>query len=183
MQADFAHQLCAPLHTARLLLQPLTGAHADAAFGPMQDDALYQWISMDKPQDATQLCQRWARLESRLSPDGLEAWPTWAVTLRADGTLIGRVDAVVNTQRQCTNFGYYFFHAFWGQCLATEAVQAAADHLLRQGISPLVATVTVGNTASTRVLEKAGFVFKRILPGNDTIRGVPVDDAEFVRNT
>ena len=87
----------------------------------------------------------------------------------------------VDDDRVCTNLGYYLFPNFWGKGFATEAVQAAADHLLRQGIHRLVATVTVGNHASARVLRKAGFAFTRIIPDTDTLRGEPVDDEEYVR--
>ena len=52
---------------------------------------------------------------------------------------------------------------------------------VQQGIHHLVATVTVGNHASAQVLKKAGFSFTRILPDNDTLRGEPVDDEEYVR--
>jgi RimJ/RimL family protein N-acetyltransferase len=43
-----------------------------------------------------------------------------------------------------------------------------------------VATVTAGNTASERVLQKAGYRFTRVLVGNDVIRGEPMDDREYV---
>ncbi len=183
MQSDFAHQLCSPIETPRLLLQPLMGSHADAAFGPLQDDAIYQWISMKKPRSVESLREHWTRLESRRAPDGSSLWPMWAVTTREHGALIGCVDADIEDDCLCTNFGYYFFPEFWGRGFATEAVQAAADHLLRQGVSQLVATVTVGNLASGQVLRKAGFSFSRIIPDNDTLRGVLFDDEEYVRGT
>jgi RimJ/RimL family protein N-acetyltransferase len=41
--------------------------------------------------------------------------------------------------------------------------------------------VTLGNDASCRVLEAVGFIRTRIIPENDTIRGVKHDDIEFVR--
>jgi RimJ/RimL family protein N-acetyltransferase len=181
MDATFAHALCAPLATARLRLLPLTAAHARDAWAPMQDDALYTWMSARKPASVDALEQNWKRLESRLSPNGQQAWPTWAVVLQTNGALLGRVDAVVEPDGLCSNFGYYLFPPHWGQGYASEAVQAAANHLLAQGVHRLVATVTVGNHASERVLQKAGFVLTRILPNNDELRGVWVDDAEYVR--
>ena len=181
MQSGFARQLCTELQTPRLVLQPRMGTHAEAAFGPLQDDALYQWISPRKPESVVWLRERWTRLESRLSPDGAEAWLAWAVFSRGDGALIGQVDAAVDDDCVCTNFGYYLFPGFWGQGLATEAVQATADHLLQQGVLRMVATVTVGNHASVAVLKKAGFSLTRVIPGNDILRGALVDDEEYVR--
>ena len=181
MQADYAKQLCRLIETPRLLLQPLVSAHADMAFGPLQDDAIYEWISMGKPTDVGGLRDHWKGLESRTSRDGTEAWPTWAVISRDQGRMLGRVDAAINEDHVCTNFGYYFFSDFWGQGFASEAVKAAADHLLRQDIHRIVATVTVGNHASAQVLKKAGFAFTRVIPDNDTIRGELFDDEEYVR--
>jgi [ribosomal protein S5]-alanine N-acetyltransferase len=60
-------------------------------------------------------------------------------------------------------------------------VIAVVEHLIRLGITRLVATVTVGNTASARLLTKAGFAFTRVIPENDVIRGVAHDDEEYVR--
>ena len=157
------------------------GAHADAAFDPMQDDAIYEWISMNKPRTVETLRANWTRLESRMSTDGADAWPVWAITTRSDGALVGEVDAVVDDNQVCTNLGYYLFPGFWGQGYASEAVKAVADYLISQGIHQLVATVTVGNHTSARVPRKAGFSFARITPNIDSLRGEPVDDEEYVR--
>jgi RimJ/RimL family protein N-acetyltransferase len=81
---------------------------------------------------------------------------------------------------EASNLGYYFFPPYWGQGYATEAVRAVTQHLLSQGVHRLVATVTAGNIASERILQKAGFIFTRVLVGNDVIRGEPMDDREYV---
>ncbi len=182
MRSDIALALSAPISTPRLVLEPMGERHADAFFAPLQEDSLYQWISMEKPPSLEWLRAHWRGIETRIAPDGQTAWATWAVRRVADGTYLGRVDAEVNRELEAINVGYYFFDSFWGQGYATESVTAATQHLIAQGVCRLVATVTSGNTASARVLQKAGYSFTRLLVGNDIIRGVPVDDEEYVKS-
>ena len=181
MQSTIALTLGAPISTPRLALEPMGERHADAFFAPLQEEPLYQWISMRKPPSLEWLRARWRGIENRMAPDGQFAWPTWAVRCKSDGVYIGRVDAEVNRTLEAVNFGYYFFHQHWGQGYATEAVAGATQHLMAQGVHRLVATVTKGNTASARVLQKAGYEFNRLLVGNDIIRGIAVDDEEYVK--
>jgi RimJ/RimL family protein N-acetyltransferase len=180
MQADLALRLCPPLDTDRLALEPMGERHADAFFESLHDDAIYQWISMDKPLSLERLRGQLRRSECRVAPDGQTAWPTWAVRRKLDGAYLGRVDAEITLDLEASNLGYYFFPPHWGQGYATEAVRAVTQHLLSQGVHRLVATVTAGNTASERVLQKAGYRFTRVLVGNDVIRGEPMDDREYV---
>jgi len=93
----------------------------------------------------------------------------------------GRVDVSVSAGGVATNVGYVLFPARWGAGYATEAVRAVVAHLEGCGVRELRATVTVGNEASCRVLERCGFRRTGVLRGNDTIRGVMVDDVAFVR--
>ena len=82
---------------------------------------------------------------------------------------------------EAPNLGYYLFVSHWGQGYASEAVTAATQHLIHQGVHRLVATVTAGNQPSVRVLQKAGYTFNQLLVGHDVIRGIAVDDEEYVR--
>ena len=103
--------------------------------------------------------------------------------VRQDGQYIGRVDAEITESLEALNLGFYFFSPFWGQGYASEAAAAAVSELAARGVHRFVATVTVGNGASARVLRKLGFQFSRILPGNDVIRGEAMDDEEYVLNS
>ena len=181
LPAGVLQALSASIATPRLHLSPLTAAHADAMFVPLQDDAIYRWISATPPGSLQALRERWARNESRVSPDGTEAWLAWAVQRTSDGAHVGKIDVSLDTTSTANNVGYVFFSAFWGQGLATEAVTAVVEHLIGLGVTRLVATVTAGNEASARVLTKAGFAFARVIPDNDTIRGALHDDEEYVR--
>ncbi|MEO5685844.1 MAG: GNAT family N-acetyltransferase [Burkholderiaceae bacterium] len=169
------------LCTARLHLEPLDGCHAAPLFDGMRDPAIYEWISLLPSPDLAHLQARWARVAQRslAGADVLDFG--WAVQRVADGAWIGKMDAEVTALGVATNVGYAFIPAYWGQGHATEAVIALSGHLRRHGVTRQHATVTVGNEASCRVLERAGFVRVRVLAGNDTLRGVPVDDYEYVR--
>ncbi|MFI5345961.1 MAG: GNAT family N-acetyltransferase [Elusimicrobiota bacterium] len=172
--------LNARLETRHLVLEPLAAAHAPAMFARLKDDALYVWISAAPPESVGHLQKRWERLESRLAPAGDKAWLNWAVRQASDGAYVGKMDAEVDAANIATNIGYLIFPAFWGRGYASEAVAAVIEHLRRHGVEELRATVTSGNTASTRVLEKSGFVRTRVIPENDVIRGVKHDDIEYV---
>ncbi len=173
--------LGAPLATARLRIEPLQARHARLLFDGMREAAIYEWISMRQPTDVAELEARW-RLPAR---DGTTACEMivlgWAVQRTEDGAWIGKLDAEIQASAVASNVGYFFFPAFWGQGYASEAVAALCAHLARHGVAEQHATVTLGNDASCRVLERAGFVRTRVLPGNDTLRGVVVDDVEYVR--
>lgn len=181
MPPDRALALNAPVASPRLALEPLIAAHAEALFEPLQQPALYDWISSEPPPSVAALRERYARLEGRLSPDADEAWLNWAVRRAGDGAFVGRVDVSVTLGGVASNVGYVFFPAYWGGGYATEAVRAVVAHLEGCGVRELQATVTVGNEASCRVLERCGFRRAGVLRENDTIRGVKVDDVAFVR--
>jgi RimJ/RimL family protein N-acetyltransferase len=180
ISADLALRLCPHLETDRLALEPLGECHADAFFEQLQDDALYQWIGMEKPVSRQWLRDHWRAIEVRLAPNHQTAWPTWALRRTSDGVYLGRVDAEITLNMQASNVGYYLFRPHWGQGYSTEAVLAVTRHLIGQGVHRLVATVTAGNSASERVLQKAGYAFTQVLVGNDVIRGAAMDDLEYV---
>ena len=173
--------LNATIATPRLRLEPLSGCHARGMFEGMQHPAIYEWISMSPPVSAEWLEERWARVEHRalVGQDVIDLG--WAVQRVEDGAWIGKLDAEVLSHGVATNVGYFFFPPFWGRGYASEAVTALSEHLARHGVVEQRATVTLGNDASGRVLERAGFARTRVLPGNDTLRGVVVDDVEYVR--
>ncbi|MEP6505745.1 MAG: GNAT family N-acetyltransferase [Betaproteobacteria bacterium] len=173
--------LNATLTTARLRLEPLGGRHARVLFDGLREPAIYEWISLKPSPDVDHLEARWARVAERslVAVDVLDFG--WAVQRASDGAWIGKMDAEVQPHGVATNIGYAFVPAYWGRGYATEAVRALCEHLARHGVVEQRATVTLGNDVSCRVLENAGFVRERVIPGNDTLRGVLVDDVEYIR--
>lgn len=122
----------------------------------------------------------WQRLETPLSPDGLEAWLCWQLQCTTTGHVIGMVDANVTIDGLATNLGYYIFVPHWRKGYALEACSRVMEHLVVHGVHTAFATVTVGNLASKNLLLKLGFEYHQLLVDNDTLRGKSVDDWEFV---
>jgi ribosomal-protein-alanine N-acetyltransferase len=180
---SLAELLNSPLYTSRLTIEPLTRNHAGSMFSLMQDRSIYEWISSLPPEDLSKFAAVLEKRETRLSPDENEAWLNWAVKRSSDGAYVGKLDAVVDSENIATNVGYVFFPAYWGKGYATEAVLALSEYLEAQGVLKLIASVTLGNIASYRVLEKCGYKKARIIPENDLIRGKKFDDVEYIRVT
>ena len=60
--------------------------------------------------------------------------------------------------RDAIELGYWLLLDARGRGVATRCVSAAAEHAFANGIDRVEAHVRVGNVASERVLERAGFV-------------------------
>jgi Acetyltransferases, including N-acetylases of ribosomal proteins len=83
---------------------------------------------------------------------------------------------IVETATQ-TPVGYLLSPPYHGHGYGTESLQAVADFAIHHGGARTInATVTAGNLASARVLEKVGFQLSRIDPDAFAIGGVCYDD-------
>jgi [ribosomal protein S5]-alanine N-acetyltransferase len=169
------------LESDRLCLIPIEAYHAQLLFSAMQDPSIYTWISSTPPTSVVKLEEWWSELENRLLTTQDVLYLNWAVQRKFDGMWVGKMDVDINSDNIAINIGYLFFPPFWGQGYATESVRLLSDHLSHAGIVEQRALVTFGNTASTKVLESAGFLKTRIIKENDILRGVLVDDIEYIR--
>jgi ribosomal-protein-alanine N-acetyltransferase len=84
-----------------------------------------------------------------------------AITLRADGRMIGGIGLTVDQQHQRAELGYWLGVNHWGQGFATEA----AREMLRHGFEDLAllrifASHFKQNTASGRILRKLGMSYE-----------------------
>lgn len=124
-------------------------------------DAMMEWAS--DPQVAT-FC-RWepyASAEPLLEflRDAVLPHP-WYRAICVSGAVVGAVSLAPTPERCRWELGYVLARAHWGKGLATAAVRRAlrdafAD-LEPEGLRRVEALVDVGNPASQRVAEKAGF--------------------------
>ena len=156
----------------RLVLEPQTAAHAAEMYTLLADPALYRHEN-EPPPSVDWLRERFARLESRRSGDGREAWLNWVVRLRDGGALAGYVQATVRADGAA--IAYVLGSAWWGRGLATEAVRAMIGELAAQhGVRTLHAVLKRSNEPSLRLLQRLGFM--PATPEEHDRRGIEPDE-------
>jgi RimJ/RimL family protein N-acetyltransferase len=165
------------LSTARLVLEPQRAGHAAEMFGVLADPAIYAHENAAPP-SVDWLAGRYARLESRRSPDGREQWLNWVVRLGHEGPLIGYVQATVRERGQAL-VAYEFNSRHWGQGYAGEALRALlAELAARWAVVQAQAVLKRSNARSLALLQRLGFG-----PGGAAqaaTPGVPADECLMV---
>lgn len=144
--------------TERLALEPLKKYHAKYFFKPLQNSQIYKFIPTKKPISVQDLAQRYAVLETRLSPDKTQIWLNWAIRLKNTETkFIGRLEATVYPDKSA-DIAYILFPEFWGKGYANEACLALINMLQNDYFSTKIsANVDTLNIASISLLEKLNF--------------------------
>jgi [ribosomal protein S5]-alanine N-acetyltransferase len=143
------------IETSRLTLEPQLAAHAEEMFAVLADPAIYEYEN-EPPPSVEWLSARFARLESRQSADGGEQWLNWVIRLPTS-QLIGYVQATVHANGHAA-IAYELSSAWWGRGLASEAVRAVIDELVRRHrVSSLGAVLKRDNQRSLRLLQRLGF--------------------------
>jgi RimJ/RimL family protein N-acetyltransferase len=84
--------------------------------------------------------------------------PYLIVDTRSDDILGGLAIHHLDPLRDVVELGYWLLVGARGRGVATRVVEAAVEHAFANGIHRVEAHVRVGNVASERVLERAGFV-------------------------
>lgn len=89
----------------------------------------------------------------------------WKIVDRETGAPLGGI-GMNNYQKQHNRaeIGYWLLPRYWGSGIVTEALAAMVDYLFREwGLHRIEAVVEAGNSNSSRVLERAGFVYEGTL--------------------
>src|SRR5262249_28771212 len=90
-----------------------------------------------------------------------ESDPETAFAIAVDDVAVGGIGFVLqqDVERVWAEIGYWLGESFWGRGITTEALTAVTRHAIaNHGLTRLFAVPFAHNTASCRVLEKAGYV-------------------------
>jgi [ribosomal protein S5]-alanine N-acetyltransferase len=145
------------LRTPRLILEPLTVAHADAMFDVLSDPTIYEYLDYGPPPSREHLQGVYLRLAHGESPDGQEGWFNWIVTHPERGPM-GVVQATVLAPHRTAWVAYVLAQPHRGFGFAREATAAMIEHLINvQGMTTLLAMIEDANEPSRRLLLSLGF--------------------------
>ena len=138
-----------PLETRRLLLEPLRAEHAPELYPIYADGAAMRfWYA--PPHGSVDETLR--MIQGELAHAHA---PSWAVRLRDEGTLIGRVNFIAAA---VTGMGYLIWSPYWRRGYGTEAAAATLEHGFRSGgYDRIELWIHEGNIASQRLAAGLGF--------------------------
>jgi len=83
----------------------------------------------------------------------------------------------LDTERSIVEIGYFVLPGARGRGFATTIARTLAEHAFALGVERVAAYVNVGNIASERVLERAGFTREGV------VRSMPTPDGQRVDKT
>jgi len=162
----------AELRVDELVLRPPTEADVDAIAPAFRDPDVGGEAGLP-PWDAETLRRAVREQLPQMIARGLLA-PYVIVDLRDDVRLGSLTIHHLDPMRDVVEVGYWLFVQARGRGVATRSVGAAVAHAFANGIYRVEAHVRVGNAASERVLERAGFeregVKRRFLRRGDAER-------------
>lgn len=114
-------------------------------------------------------------ISAMLSADENE---TFAFAITVNNMVIGSIGIFRqgNIHRQTAELGYYIAEEYWGKGIMTEAVKQICEYVFANSdIIRIYAEPFAYNTASCKVLEKAGFQYEGTLRSNAVKNGKIID--------
>ena len=108
--------------------------------------------------------------------------PETVFAIAVDGMAVGGIGVLLqqDVERVSAEIGYWLGEPFWGRGIATEAVRrSAATRSEEHGLTRIFALPFAFNTASCRVLEKAGYTLEARLRRSAIKDGQIVDQLQY----
>jgi RimJ/RimL family protein N-acetyltransferase len=141
------------IHGRDVVLVPLRAGDAGELAGLLDDALVRDALAVA---DVDGLARRFARWETRRSPDGAQLWLNWIVRAREGGRALGWAQATV--EAPTASVAYALLPAERSRGAASDAARAMVAWLRTTvGVEEVTASIAPENTASERVARAAGF--------------------------
>jgi ribosomal-protein-alanine N-acetyltransferase len=151
------------IETTRLVLRPLTMADDEAIYAYGSDPEVSKYVSFDTHRSIDD-----ARVFLRTTLDNYAAGEDpagFGIVLKDQGFLIGTIGYLNwNNDHKRIEIGYAISRSYWNHGYVSEAATGLISYFFRHSdLMRIEARCRLENTASARVLEKAGMKFEGIL--------------------
>src|SRR5829696_4024847 len=159
------------LETERLLLRKMHLDDAEAMFAYASDPEVTRYVLFETHRSVED-----SKAFLRLATEGYERgdFGGWGVVLKDGGAFVGTCGVDVNyaPEHARAELGYVLSRDHWGRGLMTEAVRAVISFGFgRMELNRIQARCIAENTASARVMEKAGMTYEGTLRESEFIKG------------
>jgi [ribosomal protein S5]-alanine N-acetyltransferase len=157
------------LETERLLLRKMRLDDAEAMFAYASDPEVTRYVLFETHRSLED-----SKSFLRLAVEGYEKgdFGGWGVVLKDSGVFVGTCGMEVDPEHARAELGYVLAREHWGRGLVPEAVRAVIRFGFRRlGLNRLGARCMAENTASARVMEKAGMTYEGTLRELEFIKG------------
>lgn len=146
------------LETQRLIIEPVSSAHADEAWEGLRDPRLWTHFPDLAPKTLDDLKMRYARWASPgAGSESGEIWANWVCRKKTTGKLVGALQATIHAP-QSAYVAYMIYANDQRKGYAKEAMTALVAHLRdRLHLRRLYAEIAPGNSASIRLIQALGF--------------------------
>jgi len=159
------------LRTARLLLRAPSPADQDGQVIAYCDEETQRWLPVPPPYTAAD-ADAFAARAARVRTEGRGV--AWVIEFQ--GRYAGSIDLKrADWVARSVEVGYLTAPWARGRGVMTEALSAVTNWVLGQGFTRVEVRAAVGNTASQRVAEKAGFPREGVLRRAGHTHDGPVD--------
>lgn len=145
------------LQTSRLVLRQLTMEDAPALYGMRSDKSMMAMIARPL---ATCIEDVYKLIETIQTGEANNDLINWAISLKNDATLIGTIGYYrMQKQHYRAEVGYMLAKEHQGKGIMNEAITSVIQYgFTTMNLHSIEAVIAPENTASRRVVEKAGFV-------------------------
>jgi ribosomal-protein-alanine N-acetyltransferase len=159
------------LETGRLLLRKMRLDDAPAMFAYASDPEVTRYVLFETHRSVED-----SEAFLRLAVEGYERgdFGGWGVVLKDSGSFVGTcgVDMGYVPEHARAELGYVLSREHWGKGLMPEAVRAVIRFGFgRMELNRIQARCMIENTASARVMEKAGMTYEGTLREHELIKG------------
>jgi RimJ/RimL family protein N-acetyltransferase len=158
-----AHPEPAEIVAGRLQLRPFVPSDADAVYAACQDPEIHRWTTVPVPYERRHAVRYVA--DNSVAGWQSGAGRSYAVTDATTGELLGTVGLVeYDAAERTAEIGYWVVPGARGHGVAAQASAAVARWCFGAlGVARLQWLADVGNEASRRAAEKAGFTVEGVL--------------------